>query len=418
MGNLITSYIEKIKNNDFLRNTIILFIASMIMNLAFFIFQIYLGKLGPVEYGVFGALTYLIFLLILPLTNGIQTIVTKFVSNHKISNEYGKINSLFTKSVKTLLIWGVLISLVFMIFSRIIANFLHIDSIWPLFWIALIFISSLLIAVIRGILQGLQKFKGLGVNFILEGLLKLIGGVILVEIGLGINGALIAIMFSYLIPFFISLYSLRAMFKIKKDPIELRGIYSYSFPVLIAMFFLAAFYSIDVILVKHFLSAQEAGYYVATSLLAKIVYFGSMAITMVLFPQVNELHIKKQDHKKLLLRAIGIVLLLTLCITLFYFLFPVFILKVIGFYKSYSIISSYIGWFGLAMSIFSLAYVISFYNLSINRTKFVYILGFFVLLEIILISLYHNSIIEIIRILLTLLSFLLLSMVIYTWYKK
>ena len=50
--------------------------------------------------------------------------------------------------------------------------------------------------------------------------------------------------------------------------------------------------------------------------------------------------------------------------------------------------------------------------------SFAYLLGFFVILEIILISLYHSSIIEILNILLALITFLLISIIIMTLKKN
>ena len=410
---MINDLINRIKKNEFLRNSIVLFTASMFMNLFGYLFHFYVGrKLGPVDYGVFGALSSILYLLIVPLTT-IQTTITKFVSTFKVANEYGKIKYLFTRSLNRLLIVGVILAIIFMIFSKLIAAFLHLDSIFPLFLLSVFFIFSLLLPVNRGVLQGVQNFYGLGLNFINEGLFKFLFGILLVGFGFKVNGAITALILSYLIPFLLSFYSLKFLFKTEKIKFETKNIYAYSLPVLFTTLLLTAFYSLDVILVKHFLNAQEAGYYVAASLLAKIVYFASGAITLVLFPQVNELYLKKLAHKKILFRAMIIVFLVTGLITLFYFLFPSFTVNLL-FGSKYIIIKNYIGLFALAMTVFSLIYILSFYNLSINKTNFVYLLLLFIILEIALIYLYHNSILQIIYILLILLSFLFLSLLVYT----
>lgn len=414
---MIKDYLTRIRNNEFLRNTLLLFMATMLMNFFGYLFHFYVGrKLGPIDYGVYGALSSILYILNVPY-NTIQTTVTKFASNFKVSNEYAKIKYLIFQSTFKLLIYGIMFVIIFLSLSRIIANFLHIDSLTPLFLLALLFIFSILIPINRGALQGLQDFKNLGYSYIMEGFLKFLFGLILVGLGLGVNGAITAIILSYLIPFVITFYFLRYIFKTEKIKFHTKSIYLYSFPVFITTFLLTALYSIDVILVKHFFNAQDAGYYWAASLLGKIVYFASGAITLVLFPQVNELNLKNIAHKKIFYRALIMVFLIGFSITTFYFLFPNFTVTLL-FGKQYLAIKGLIGFFAIVMTLFSLVYVTCFYNLSINRMGFIYILFLSVLLEIVLIYLFHNSIMQIIWNLLGLLSFLLLSLFVYTIIKR
>ena len=49
-----------------------------------------------------------------------------------------------------------------------------------------------------------------------------------------------------------------------------------------------SWHNIDVILVKHYFSADEAGHYAALSQLGKIIIFGTGAIASVMFPLVVE----------------------------------------------------------------------------------------------------------------------------------
>ncbi len=414
---MIKKYITRIRNNEFLRSTFTLFIATMLMNFFGYLFHFYVGrKLGPVDYGVYGALSSILYLLTVPYT-AIQITITKFVSNFKMSNEYAKIKYLIIGSIIKLSIYGIIFVAVFLSLSRIIANFLHIETLTPLFLLGLLFIISILIPINRGVLQGLQDFKNLGYSYIMEGFVKLLSGIILVGLGLGVNGAIGAIILSYLIPFIFTFYFLRFIFREKKIAFPTKNIYVYSFPVFITTFLLTAFYSIDVILIKHFFSAQEAGYYWATSLLGKIVYFASGAVTLVLFPQVNELNLKNIAHKKIFHRALILVSLIGGSITAFYFLFSKFTVNLL-FGNQYLAIREFIGFFSLAMALFSLVYVICFYNLSLNRTGFIYILLSSILLETILIYLFHETIMQVIFILLALLSFLLLSLFIFTIVKN
>ena len=60
--------------------------------------------------------------------------------------------------------------------------------------------------------------------------------------------------------------------------------------------------------------------------------------------------------------------------------------------------------------IFSLVYIITFYNLSLNKKGFLYFLFTFDLLEVILIYLFHNSLTQVIKILVILMTTLFILM--------
>ena len=105
---MFKKYITRIRNNEFLRNTFVLFIATMLMNFFGYLFHFYVGrKLGPVDYGVYGALSSILYILTVPYTT-IQITITKFVSNFKMSNEYAKIKYLIIASIIKLGIYGII----------------------------------------------------------------------------------------------------------------------------------------------------------------------------------------------------------------------------------------------------------------------------------------------------------------------
>ena len=198
---------------------------------------------------------------------------------------------------------------------------------------------------------------------------------------------------------------MRSYFKEKKEQFNTKLVYNYSLPVLLLLISLTAFYTFDVLLVKHFFSNVDAGHYAALALLGKVILFGSISVPMVMFPKVSESYAKNQDPKHLLYKSSLFVLIFGSVVTLFYFLFSDFAIRIL-FGERYLDIANLLGWFGIVMTIFSLIYVISFYKISIKKTKFLYLLGSFNILEIILIYLFHDSLLQIIQILIGLLMLL------------
>lgn len=400
--------INYIKKHELLKDNLILFLGNSCGAFFTFLFHFYMGRrLGPEGYGVLGAVLALIYLFTIPLTT-IQTSIAKFVSNFKSEKRYREINYLHKASIKKLFIFGLISAIIFILLSNFIADYLHISK-NSLLILSLYIVFSLLLYINRGILQGLQKFKKLSLNLISEGFVKLVLGIIFILIGLRVNGAVGAIVAALIFAFFISIYQIKDIFKEGIKKFDTSKIYRYTIPVLITLISLTAFYSLDIILVKHFFTDKEAGYYSAISLLGKIIFFGSMPISQVMFPKSSALYNKKKSSKSLMYKSILMISIFSLPVILLYFLFPNLIINLV-YGSSYLDASSLLGWFGIVMFLFSMIYLIAFYSLSLHKKNFLYILLLFNVLQIVLIYLFHETLAQVVSIL-TVLMFVLLCIV-------
>mgnify|MGYP001570880049 CR=1 FL=1 len=222
----------------------------MILNLMGFVFHFFMGRvLGPSSYGVLGALMSLLFLLIVP-TVTIQTTLTKFVSELNAEKQYGKIKYLLTSMLKTFSVISIIGLMVYTLLSESIASFLHIP-VTPVLIFGGFLVFALLLPISRGVMQGLQWFKNLGINMAFEGISKVIIGIVLVMIGLGVNGAAYAIFIAFMISFFITYFPLKKILEHKIEKYSLKPIYTYLLPVTLTLLLLTSFYSIDILLVIH-----------------------------------------------------------------------------------------------------------------------------------------------------------------------
>ncbi len=409
---MIKKFLKYSKEDSLIRDSITFFSASMILNITAYLFHLYMGRvLGPSSYGILGALLSITYILNVPLTV-IQTSVTKFAAQYKAKKEINKINTLLISSIKRLSIFGIIGTIIFFILSPLIGYFLHI-KIEYLFILSPIIIFSLLLPLTRGILQGLQRFNSLSLNMILEGLIKLSLGILLVYMGLNIGGAILAIIFSFVIAFFLTFIPLKQFLVIKNMNINTKEIYNYTIPVLIALTSLTFIYTIDIFIVKHFFNEIEAGYYAALSLIGKIIFFGTFAIANVMFPKVAEMHASNKPNKKIMNKSLLLTLTGASIAVIIYFIFPKLIITLL-FGKDYLGIYKLVGPFGLVMALFSLVYLLSLYNLSIHKTRFIYILILFNILEVILLFLFHNTLTQVVTILVTLMIALFIILYLYT----
>lgn len=411
MLNLIKLHLNK--NKRLIKENLILFLAITFANLLNYLFHFYVGRiLGPEEYGVFGVLLSIVYLLVMPLM-AVQTIFSKYVAELKVDSNEKKISYLFYRSFRKILFVGIIFSIIFLMISPFLSHFLKIGSVTPLIILGISITFIFLIPLLRGFIQGLQNFPLLGATFISEGLTKVILGVPLVLLGFGITGAIGAFAISFFLPFIILSYFLRKMLTRDREKFDTSKIYGYSFLVIIMLVSLTGFYTTDLILVKLFLDPIEAGYYAALSLFGKIIFFASMSISMVMFPKLSELNLQKKDTRTLLLKSVLIAVVLGGIISLFYFLIPTFIIGLL-FGGGYLLISNLLWIFGIMMTIYSIVYLLSYYNMALHRESFLYLLFSFNLLQTILIILFHKTITQVVVSLIIVMSLLFLGMVVYT----
>ena len=402
------------KNKILLKDNFNLFFTMFLAFIINYIFHFYVGRtLGPEDYGTFGVLLSIVYIIVMPLM-AIQTTLSKYVAELNAKNERSKLYYLFCKSLKKLGVFGLIVSVVFLVLSPLLSSFLKIEIISPLIILGSSIAFAFLVPVVRGFLQGLQRFKLLGLTFLIESLSKIFLGIPLVFFGFGINGAISGFALSFILPLFILFYFMKGgFFKEQGRKFNTSQVYRYSFPVLVMLVVLTGLYSWDVVLVKRFFDPIVAGQYAALSLFGKIIFFGTLSISMVMFPKVLELNSENKGSLTLLFKSILIALFLGLSASLLYFLIPKFIITML-FGEEFLVISNLLWTFGIVMTIFSICYLISFYNMALRRTKFLYFIIFFNLLEIFLITLFHNSLAQVVTILIIIMVLLLFILVIYT----
>ncbi len=400
------------KNDSLIRDGIILFSATMIANVLGYAYHFAAGRLlGPVQYGILGAVLSLIYIVNVPV-NVIQTTIAKFSAKFKAEQHKEKVNVLLRRSVRKLLLTGITATLIFLVLIGFIADFLKIPKeILLLFTPILLF--SLLLPITRGILQGLQSFKDLGLNLVSEGFVKMALGIGFVLLGLGVGGAVLGITCSLGIAFLLSYFPLKNFFKKTHETFERNEVYNYALPVFFALLLLTGFYTVDVLLVKHFFQDIDAGYYAALSLIGKMIFFGTFAIGNVMFPKVAEMHSLKKENKQILNKSLILMTLGSFAAVSLYFLFPKIIILLL-FGKEYLRIIPLVGWMGVMMAFYSLSYLLSLYNLSIGKLKFIWILFVFFLIEVLALVLFHQNLESIIKILAALMTVLFLILLIYT----
>lgn len=402
-----------IKKDDFTRYSTMMYISTLFSGGFNYVYQVYMGRtLGPGEYGIFGAL-FGIFYMIEVIASTLMTSTTQFVA--KFLGEGKDIGSFIKSSMRHMLIVGMVASIIFSLLTNWIVDILKLQNHWPVLILIIILFLTWISPIINGALRGAGQFLAICLSNISNAFFKLLFGILLVTMGFGVSGAMFGIVagifFSMLVgyiflePFIFSNNLNGANFRFS-------SFYSYSIPVMVAMFGYSVPANLDVILVKYFFSANDAGLYTSVSVLGKIILFSSVAICGVMFQMISERHAKKENTTNMLRKSLLYSGLVSGIVTSVYILYPEIIVKIFGnrYIGAMNIMTTY----GVAMFFFSITTTIMYYHLAIRNMRYVVIFVGFTLLEISLFLTFHSSISEMTYILLIMNMMLSIVSVLYT----
>lgn len=382
-------------NDKFTRNAIFMFFAASFASLSNLIYQLVLVRnLSEVEYGILSSLISLLLIIAMPIA-AFKTMVVKFISAFNIREKYNKLTNLLFTFMKHNFIIGLVIFLAVILFRKNISYFLNIETDIYIIYLALIILLNGILPVLSGFLQGLEKFYWEGTINIISGLIKIIFTFIFIKAGLSVIGGLIGFIISmvlgimlYFVPIKNAILEIKDRVTVGRE--EIRKMYSYLMPTAMFMLTMTAITNIDMVLVKHYFSPQDSGYYAVAQFIGKILFFIPGPIAMVLFPRAANLMAEEKQHHDVLRKALFFSVLLCLVCVLGYNLFPSTVLQIITG-KSYPA-SIFLGrLFSLAMSLFGIVNVISFYLLSVNNFKFIKFLVAVAILQTLAILLFHST---------------------------
>src|SRR5579872_189129 len=233
--------------------------------------------LGPTGFAHATAV-YTLLMLTSAITLSFQVVCAKYVASHDTAEEKAAI---FASLHFRAWMAGVGLGLLLFLFNRVIQNYLNLPDQVLISLLALGTAFYIPLGVRRGYIQGIHAFRALSVNFMLEGLVRLGGAYLLIRMGLGVKGAVLASVIAVIASYFLAkpspgLESLRS----RRIPISfgegLQAIVFFSGQVVINNF--------DIVLVKHFFASDQAGIYAAVSLVGRLVNMCAWSVVNTMFP--------------------------------------------------------------------------------------------------------------------------------------
>jgi len=369
--------------------------------------------LKPEDYGILNSLISFLMLAIMAI-NPLTMNFSRYFAEQLAKNNLKNIHNTLLKIASHLLILASVIFLFMVFVSSFIAKFINIPAIFIIITGGIISLS-LFSKTLLSLLQGIQRFKIYSILLASSSFVKLLSGATLMYFGLRAMGGLAGLLIQPVFVIFISIFLLPFIFpkrrlNLNSDEIDPSLIYKFVLPNFIIVLSFAILTNTDVLLVKHFFSATETGYYSIAQMIGKVVFFLCSCIGIVILPKGTEAFVSNKSTHKLLYKSLSISALACFIVTGLIFIFPDIILRVLaGKYNPAS--ASLMGLYVLVMSFNALLWITINFSLAINSLKFKWIFLLLSLSEVFFIYSCHTTLKVIILITLSfsIASFLVVS---------
>ena len=258
-------------------------------------------SLGPKGFGQ-ATVVYTILTLISAVTLSFQIMSAKVVAQQ--NSPEGKSAAYRTLHRGS---WGcgIAVALILLSFQTSIANYLNLPSSVLVGILALGAAFYVPLGSRRGYIQGTYGFRRLATNLVVEGSFRLGGSVVLMLLGLGVEGVIAANASAVAIAYFAAAPKLTSRIP---NPLAFR----YAFRELSqAMVFFSGQVLInncDIVLVKHFFLAREAGLYAAVAMVGRVIFAFSSAVVNSMFPLVAGTRAEERRDIRVIMTSLLLVL--------------------------------------------------------------------------------------------------------------
>ena len=253
------------------------------------------------------------------------------------------------------------------------------------------------LSVLRGVLQGIGDYRGVGVSLIDEQAARLVSGAILAAAGLGVTGAYSGSLLSFAAMVAYCLWRLRRYVRAAAagapSPIpegrstpEARDLWIHvqrAWAPIAGLIIIAVLQNIDIIAAKHRFTTSVASSYGAVAVAAKVLIWVAIGAGFYLVPEVSRRRAAGEDPRPILARALAIVAVCAVPVLLI-FAFASHLLIKLAFGADHTRASGSLFVLGLAFTALACTYLAIQYLLAQRRTWFLLVLALVAIAEPIL----------------------------------
>lgn len=373
------------------KTTVWLFVAFAVSGLANYGYQVAMGRLlSPQDFAFLNTLLGVFVVLSVPVSTLLMVISRRTAEYYAQGNTAG-VSVLFRRMNLNVAQGGAMGLAVWFLMSGVLSDYLRAPSLIPVALLGGGLFFAVMAPINTAVLQGLQEYRRFTFLQGAGGSLRFVLCVLPVFLGFGVNGALVGLMATNAVTwglawFFVRPYVVRKAGNSSVEPL----VWKDAWPVLVANLAFAMMTQMDLIIVNRLFSSEEAARYAAAAVLGRTVIYIPGTLVMAMFPMVSEQQAKKGDALHLLVKSIALTLLLSGAGALIFWLAPGLVLEVL-FGARYLASVGLLRYFGLAMLPMAVLMILYQYMAAHGRTDFSVIMLGGVVLEMILIGFFHDS---------------------------
>jgi len=394
---------------DILSGTVIVTVGLFIASIFSYGLQVALGRLLTVaDYGIFNAL--LSFSVVIAVFgNTLTTALIKLVSEYKAKDRFETLTHLFKHLSFTICGLGLFVGSLIFLSAFAISGFLKIEN--SQVYAFAIYIALLFLGIVpSAYLQGLLRFKAFAFWSIVSAFLRMFISVGFVLLGFAVQGVYWGMGISYALAFFLGIFLLQknftkpVRFNLKK---EYKKVLSFAGVVLFIQIGMTILNNVDVILVKHYFTEDIAGLYSGLVTIGKVFLFGAGTVGVVMFPQVSAAFVNDKNYLGKFKQFSFIQLFLVVGGLLVFNLVPKTITSVM-FGSRFIPSATYLPAFSFFVGLYVLINFMILFFLAVNETRVVWFLIPGVIMQVVLLGVFHTTLKAIICVN-TSISFLILA---------
>ncbi|MEA2159180.1 MAG: hypothetical protein QOD66_1560 [Solirubrobacteraceae bacterium] len=236
------------------------------------------------------------------------------------------------------------------------------------------------LSLLRGVLQGIGDYKSVGISLVAEQAVRLVTGAILAAAWLGVTGAYLGSLLSYVA---MCLYCWRELRRnvagqtsppLRSGVLDLWTHVKRAWAPIAGLSVIAVLQNIDLIAAKHQFTKDTASAYAATAVAAKVLVWVAIGAGFYLVPEVSRRRAAGEDTRPVLTRALAIIAVCAVPCLLIFAAVPHLLLSV-AFGTKRATASSSLLVLGAAFTVLAATYLAIQYLLALKRTWFLIPLG-------------------------------------------
>jgi O-antigen/teichoic acid export membrane protein len=363
--------LNRMRRSQFLRHNAVFFLGSVAVGALNYLYYPVLGRLlAPSSFGEVQTLVSL-FLQIGIFLSVLSLVTVNIVAN---ASDDEQRNTLVLEFEKLALAIAVAFLVLTVLLQPVLRDFLQFESSWPFVLLALSLVFTVPFSLRGAFLRGKQKFGLASASNLVGAGAKLLFAAILVGIGLGTAGAIGGLVLAQL-----AACALVVWWSWRLGLTRREGRKRLSFPdlrlllpemryallVLVASLAITVQYSIDILIIKHYFDAHTAGLYAGIASAARVIFFLTASIALVLMPSVR-IRNTTTENFQLLLKSFVLFSVVALPALAVFMLFPkVVVTTLMG--STYESMAGLLPRLSLAIFVISILNLLVTYYLALRR---------------------------------------------------